>query len=100
MTAFFILSLGIILVMGISIVIMLLSLSKQGDERRNFIIDKAIKKTFITIITVLMLYIVKDFYVFFIKGLNPNGIEPFSFLSVISIAFALDLLFTKKQYGN
>ena len=49
---------------------------------------------------ILMLYIVKDFYVFFIKGLNPNGIEPFSFLSVISIAFALELLFTKKQYGN
>lgn len=86
--------------MIISIIAMIVSLLKQEDERRQFILNQAIRKTFITMIGILMLYIFESVYCVFTKGISPKGINPFICLFVISLVFSFELLFTKKKYGD
>lgn len=92
--------LGVMTVMVVSIITMIASLFKQEDERREFILNQAIRKTFTITIGVLMLYVLEAIYVSLFKEINSNGINPFIFLVVISLVFTLELLFTKKKYGD
>lgn len=100
MDFFMLLFFGVMIMMIISIIAMVISLSKQEDERRQFILNQAIRKTFIIMIGVLMLYIFESVYCVFTKGININGINPFICLFVISLVFSFELLFTKKKYGD
>ncbi|MGX4600184.1 hypothetical protein [Faecalimicrobium sp. JNUCC 81] len=100
MNIFIILFFGVLVVMGISISMMLNSLSKQGDERRDFIINKAIKGTFIILVGILMISVFESAYISLVKDTSVKGINPFILLSITSIVFALELLFTKKKFGD
>lgn len=100
MNIFIILFFGVLIVMGISIAMMLTSLSKQGDERRDFIINKAVKGTFIILVGILIISVCESAYISLVKDMSVKGINPFILLSITSIVFAMELLFTKKKFGD
>ena len=78
----------------------LLSLAKQGDERKNFIQSKAMSQSFIIVVGVLIIEIGDALYTGFIKGEKMEGVNPFTLLFVISIVFFVSLLINKKKYGD
>lgn len=90
----------ILIVMGFLITMMITSLSKQGDERRDFIISKSIKETFIILVGILILSVCEATYISISKNISVKGVNPFILLSITSIVFFLELLFTKKKFGN
>ncbi|WP_342514054.1 hypothetical protein MKY34_04640 [Sporosarcina sp. FSL K6-1522] len=94
---FLLLFLGFILSLFVLIGLLLISLAKQGDERGEFIKTKAMTSTFLAIVGLLIWLNIKALYVIFAKGEKPEGINPFTFLVVISIVFLVNLLYNKKK---
>ncbi len=90
----------ILIVMGFLITMMITSISKQGDERRDFIISKSIKETFIILVGILILSVCEATYISIAKNISVKGVNPFILLSITSIVFFLELFFTKKKFGN
>lgn len=91
---------GGLLCMMIAICILLISLAKQGDERKNFIKSKAMSQSFIIVVGVLIIKIGESLYTGFVKGEKIEGMNPFTFLFIISIVFFVSLLINKKKYGD
>lgn len=91
---------GGLLCMVVAISSLLISLAKQGDERKNFIKSKAISQTFLIMVGVLVIEIGKSLYTGFVKGAKIEGLSPFILLFVLSIVFLASLLINKKKYGD
>lgn len=81
----------------ISIVWMIGSILKIGDERRKAIILKASHWTFLEIVGILF---VNLFYYIFITKKQVRGINSIVFLSVIGILYLINLLIFKKKHGD
>jgi Ni,Fe-hydrogenase I cytochrome b subunit len=86
---------GVLLLTVIFIGLVLYSLAKQGDERRNFIKLKAISNTFAVIIVISLIEIVVS-----VVKKESAEMNSFSFLVTISIMYLLMLLYYKKRYGD
>ncbi|HLQ87469.1 MAG TPA: hypothetical protein VK109_03035 [Enterococcus sp.] len=82
------------------IIITLSSLLKFGDERKNFIKMKAQSYTFGAVILFLLIKVAQSIYVTYWTDDTFEGIDPLTFLLVISIIYLITLLFTKKRYGG
>ena len=91
---------GILLLMVLLIGMLLYSLAKQGDERKNFIKAKAMSYTFAIIVGVLLIEIGMSIYIVSVKGQTVEGMSPFIFLVIISIVYLVTLLYNKRKYGN
>lgn len=81
-----------------SIISMLFLIAKKGDERKEFIIGKASYQTFCIIIGMLLINCFESFYKSF-NGIQSNLINPFIYLSVISLVFLINLIIVNKRYG-
>ncbi len=94
--------LGILLLLSlITIVVMFVSLAKQGDERRKTIIEKASTKTFaITLIYLVIRVVIYLIEVWMEIDISPDGMNPLVMLSVVSVIYAAFLIHYKKKYGN
>lgn len=97
---FFIIFSGIILCLLITIGLLILSLSKQGDERNSFIKSKSMSQTFLIMVGFLIIKIGESLYVTFVSGGKVDGINPFIILAVISVVFLISLILNKKKYGD
>ncbi|MDE5977568.1 MAG: hypothetical protein K2G70_03770 [Turicibacter sp.] len=95
MNSLIILFFVLIISMLLSITWMVCSILRQGDERYQFMLMKAIKKTFIISIGILFLYLCEGLYASSVEGVNP-----FIFLFIVSVVFSMQLLMIKKKYGN
>lgn len=95
-----VLFLGGLLCMILAICTLLISLAKQGDERKNFIQSKAMAQSFLVVVGVLVIYIGGTLYKTFTNNGAIKGLNPFIFLFVISIVFFVALLINKKKYGD
>lgn len=83
------------------IISMFVSLSKQGDERRKMIVEKASAKTFTVTILYLLFCIAENMYkVVSRTDLSPEGLNPFITLTVIAMIYAVILVHHKKKYGD
>ena len=92
--------LGIFLACVISICAMLISLSRQGDERRQLILSKASSQTlYITVGFLLLSNIGQIVRIAMGEGI-AEGINPFVMLAVISLIFAVCLRFYKRRFGD
>ncbi|MCG8401752.1 MAG: DUF2178 domain-containing protein [Firmicutes bacterium] len=89
-------SIGIFIIMFISISYMFYSLTKQGDERKTLIKTKAMSGTLVAIIAILIIQIV----VSIITNHQLEGLNPLIFLTIISVVFFFLLIFNKKKYGG
>ncbi len=90
----------LLLAVGV-IIIMFVSLAKQGDERRKLIIEKASSKTFAVVIVYLLFCVAESIYnVIADNDLSPEGMNPFITLTVIAVVYAIALTYHKKKYGD
>lgn len=87
---------GIFLLVLIALdVLMIISLLKTGDERRQLIVWKASTFTLLIVIGGLILDIVES-----IIRSEAMLINPFVKLSVTAMVYFLTLLYYKKKYGD
>lgn len=91
---------GIFLLTVTLIVFFLYSLSKQGDERKNHIKQKAMSQTFAVIVGVLIIEIGVSVYASMTNNSGTNGLNPFTFLVTITIVYFVTLLINKKRFGG
>jgi len=97
---FLVLFFGFLFVIVALIGMLLFSLAKQGDERKNFIKSKAMSYTFTVIVGFLLIEISFTIYNASVKGIASDGINPFIFLVVISVVYFVNLLYNKRRYGS
>jgi len=84
-----------------TIVMMFVSLAKQGDERRKMIVEKASAGTFAVTVLYLLFHIAENIYKVTSKSyMAPEGMNPFVTLTVIAVIYAFELFFHKKKYGD
>ncbi|GEO28099.1 hypothetical protein AAC03nite_38840 [Alicyclobacillus acidoterrestris] len=88
----------LVIIMVVAISILLISLSKQGDERKKHIKTKAMANSFVVILIILIIDVVRTI-VMMILGL-PGSPYPFIYLFIISLAFLVALIVNKKKYGD
>ncbi|MBM6829915.1 hypothetical protein H9X85_10215 [Anaerotignum lactatifermentans] len=74
---------------------MILSLLKQGDERRQLMVWKASTFTLLVLTLTFICDIVRS-----ILHAEPMTINPFVKLSTTAIMYTISLLYFKKQYGD
>lgn len=91
---------SILVISAILIVMTLASLPQVGDERKNLIKMKAQSYAFAAVIGYILLELLKKSYVTVWKNGTYVGINPFTFLVAISIAYLGTLLFFKKKHGG
>lgn len=90
-----------LLAMTALIISMLVSLGRQGDERRKMIVEKASTKTFAITVGYLLLCIAENaFSVLSGRDLSIREINPYVTLSVIAMVYALELFYHKRKYGG
>ena len=82
------------------IIMTLVTLPKLGDERKNFIKMKAQSYTFTVVVGIVLLEILELVYVTAIKDQRYEGMNPFAFLTAISVIYLSSLLISKKKYGG
>ena len=83
------------------IIIMFVSLTKQGDERRKMIVEKASAQTFAVTVLYLLFCIAKNIYkVVSGTDMAPEGMNPFVTLTVIAVIYMFELIYHKKKYGD
>ena len=81
------------------IMMTLVTLPKLGDERKNFIKMKAQSYTFTVVVGIVLLEILESVYLTF-KESPYKGMDPFAFLTAISVIYLSSLLISKKKYGG
>ena len=82
------------------IVVMLVLLAKQGDERRRAILDKACVSTFYITLGILAADAIRSAILVFIDGQECSGIPSFTLLALIAAVFAAALAVFKRKYGD
>ena len=90
---------GIFLIFLLALIIidilMIVSLLKTGDERRQLIVWKASAFTLLVVVGTLVLDVVES-----IVRVEAMLINPFIRLSVTAMVYLLTLLYYKKRYGD
>lgn len=82
------------------IVITFVTLLQLGDERKNLIKMKAQSYTFAAMIFFVLIESGRYIYRSFWGDGSYEGINPFVFLTTISIIYLISLLVFKKKYGD
>lgn len=75
--------------------LMIISLLRTGDERRQFIVWKASAFTLLVVVGTLVIDVVES-----IVRVEVMLINPFIRLSVTAMVYLLTLLYYKKRYGD
>lgn len=91
--------LSILVISVILIIITFISLPQLGDERKNLIKMKAQSYTFVIVIFYFLFEIGSNIYKLFWGDGSYEGVNPFIFLTTISIIYLISLLVFKKKYG-
>ena len=95
-----ILAMLFLLFCAVSIVCMVVSMVRRGDERRQEILAQAGCTTFYITLGSLALDILWGVYNSVANGLPMEGNNPFVQLSVISFVYAISLAVYKRRYGG
>ena len=90
----------IFLLCVISIASMVVSLSRQGDERRQMILTQASSQTLYITVALLILTNLEQIIRIFSGNGPSQGMNPFIFLAVISLVYAVCLHHYKKKFGD
>lgn len=91
------------IVMIIFVIIMLLYLSKKGDERYTYIKTKVMSNTLYTVIFIVIFRIVITIYKAFASvdmTLIRETLDEISLLSTLSVVFLISYIWNKRKYGG
>ena len=78
---------------------LLVSLGRQGDERRRMIVGRASTNSFATIAVYLVYCIVEDLYRGMALGLPAEDRVPIATLTVMALVYFANLLYFRRKYG-
>lgn len=94
--------LGLLCLMGMlaAIVAMVVSLARQGDERRWLIVAKAGLNTLCVVVAYLFFCVVEGVVVSVRSGAPAEDLDPFVTLVVIAMIYAAQLFYFKRKYGD
>ena len=94
--------LGLLCLMGMlaAIVAMVVSLARQGDERRRMIVAKAGLNTLCVVVAYLFFCVVEGVVVSVGSGAPAEDLDPFVTLVVIAMIYAAQLFYFKRKYGD
>lgn len=94
--------LGLLCLMGMlaAIVAMVVSLVRQGDERRRLIVAKAGLNTLCVVVAYLFFCVVEGVVVSVRSGAPAEDLDPFVTLVVIAMIYAAQLFYFKRKYGD
>lgn len=90
---------GFLILSVICTVFMLISISKQGDERRKHILSKTCTHTFLIYTGILFTEVI---YTMFFEKISNFILEnsPIISLGLVAILFTINLFVNKRKYGN
>lgn len=91
--------LGVIIICLGTIVFMLITMIKQGDERNEMIISKACKNTLFAMFGYLIACIVERL-IYTFDGAEIQGVNPLWQLTILAIFYLIQLFYYKKKYGD
>lgn len=96
------LALGLLALAGMAalIVAMVVSLAKQGDERRRMIVEKAGLNTLCVVVAYLFFCVVEGIVVSVRLGAPAEKLNPFVTLVVIATVYAAELFYFRRKYGD
>lgn len=94
--------LGLLCLMGMlaAIAAMVVSLARQGDERRRLIVAKAGLNTLCVVVAYLFFCVVEGVVVSVRSGAPAEDLDPFVTLVVIAMIYAAQLFYFKRKYGD
>ena len=94
--------LGLLCLMGMlaAIVAMVVSLARQGDERRRMIVAKAGLNTLCVVVAYLFFCVVEGVVVSVRSGAPAEDLDPFVTLVVIAMIYAAQHFYFKRKYGD
>ena len=94
--------LGLLCLMGMlaAIVAMVVSLARQGDERRRLIVAKAGLNTLCVVVAYLFFCVVEGVVVSVRSGAPAEDLDPFVTLVVVAMIYAAQLFYFKRKYGD
>ena len=94
--------LGLLCLMGMlaAIVAMVVSLARQGDERRRLIVAKAGLNTLCVVVAYLFFCVVEGVVVSVRSGAPAEDLDPFVTLVVIAMIYAAQRFYFKRKYGD
>ena len=95
--ALFLLFLALLLALNVG---MLISLGRQGDERRRMIVGRASANTFFVTVAYLCFRVGENLYLGMARGLPAQGLDPFVTLSVLAIMYTVQLVYFKRRFGG
>ncbi|QYE99652.1 hypothetical protein KZ987_06060 [Paraclostridium sordellii] len=80
-------------------IFMLISISKQGDERKKYILSKSCTQSFLVYTGILFIDVI---YTIFFEKYSNFVMEntPIVSLGLISIIFTVSIFINKRKYGN
>lgn len=80
-------------------IVMLISVSKQGDERKKYILSKTCTQSFLIYTGILFIDVI---YTVFFEKYSNFVIEntPIVSLGLISIIFTISIFINKRKYGS
>ncbi|MBS6954925.1 MAG: hypothetical protein KH230_17040 [Enterocloster asparagiformis] len=93
-------ALCVLLLCLMAIIIMFISLGKQGDERRKLIVEKASAGTFAVTVGYILICVIESLIKSVAHHMSADGMNPFIALAVISVIYIIQLMFFKKKYGD
>jgi uncharacterized membrane protein len=82
------------------IIAMLVSISKSGDERKKTIVEKTCSNSFLVVVGLLVIRFIENIVRVLILDMEIIKINPFTFLAVAAVAYAIQLAYFKKKYGG
>ena len=98
------LTLGLALLILLAFVVLdialLVSLGRQGDERRRMIVAKAGLNTLCVVVAYLFFCVVEGVVVSVRSGAPAEDLDPFVTLVVIAMIYAAQLFYFKRKYGD
>lgn len=100
MTLVLLIFLPLLLVSVIAIVVMLVSLSRRGDERRRMIIEKTSARTFLFMVSILCFSVLIGFIPAAMgRGAIWPNLNPLALLALLSVIYAVHLAYFGRKYG-
>ena len=94
--------LGLLCLMGMlaAIAAMVVSLARQGDERRRLIVAKAGLNTLCVVVAYLFFCVVEGVVVSVRSGAPAEDLDHFVTQVVIAMIYAAQLFYFKRKYGD
>ena len=100
MNAWIIFGLFFLFVLAALDVALVISVGRQGDERRRMIVQRASSNTLAVLVVYLLYCLVENFVRGAVFSQAAEHINPFVLLTVIAMLYFPNLLYYKRKYGG